>query len=267
MYIGDITTVQVDFLGVVRLLSVKKKLELQDVVYIPSIMRNLISVSIFDRLGYSFHFRTGKVKLYRDSLFIGIGVLYGSLYRLESSVLPSVSATLTINTSSSSKRLRLNEKSSTLWYKGLGHISKQRMERLIKYEILPDLDFSDFDTCVDCIKGKLIAKVNKAKIDRCMKFLGVIHTYIYGSFTPLAMGGYKYFIMFIDDYSHYGFVELIHEKSKSLEAFKAKVELRQGNEIKVVHYDRGGEYYGRYDETGRNPGQFLKYLQECGIDA
>ena len=48
-----------------------------------------------------------------------------------------------------------------------------------------------------------------------------IYIYICGSFTPLAMGGYKYFITFIDDYSHYGFVELIHEKSDSLEAFKA----------------------------------------------
>ena len=35
----------------------------------------------------------------------------------------------------------------------------------------------------------------------------------------------------------------------------------------MVHFERGGEYYGRYDETGRNPGPFAKYLQECGIDA
>ena len=28
-----------------------------------------------------------------------------------------------------------------------------------------------------------------------------------------------------------------------------------------------GEYYGRYDETERNPRPFVKYLQECGIDA
>ena len=40
------------------------------------------------------------------------------------------------------------------------------MERLIKDEILLDLDFSDFDTCVDCIKDKLTTKVWNAKIDR-----------------------------------------------------------------------------------------------------
>ena len=77
-------------------------------------------------------------------------------------------------------------------------------------------------------------------------------------------------ITFIDDYSHYGFFKLIYEKSDSLEAFKVfkeKVKLQQGKKIKVVHYDRCGEYYGRYDETGRNPRLFVKYLQECGIDA
>ena len=84
------------------------------------------------------------------------------------------------------------------------------------------------------------------------------------------MGGYIYFIMFIDDYSHYGFFELIREKSDSLEAFKAfkaKVELQQGKKIKVVHSDKGGEYYGSYDEMGHNHRPFEKYLQECGIDA
>ena len=96
------------------------------------------------------------------------------------------------------------------------------MERLIKDEILPDLDFLDFFTCVDCIKGKLIAKI---KANRCTELLGVIHIDICGSFTPPTMGGHKYFITFIDDYSCYGFVKLICDKFDSLEAFKAKVKL------------------------------------------
>ena len=83
------------------------------------------------------------------------------------------------------------------------------------------------------------------------------------------MGSYKYFITFIDNYSRYSFVELIRKKFDSLEAFKnfkVKVELQQGNKIKIVHSDINGEYYGRYDETRRNLGPFVKYLQECGID-
>ena len=65
MCMGDDTKVQVDFLRVVRLqLSIRNFLELQDVIYIPSIGRNLILVPILDRLEYSFLFGTGKVKLY-----------------------------------------------------------------------------------------------------------------------------------------------------------------------------------------------------------
>ena len=58
-----------------------------------------------------------------------------------------------------------------------------------------------------------------------MELLEIIHTDICGTFTPLAMDDHKYFITLIDDYSHYGFVKHIREKSDSLEAFKAKVEL------------------------------------------
>ena len=268
---GDGTRVQVDFLEVVRLqLSTRNFLDLQDVAYIPLIKRNLISIPILDRLEYNFLFGIGKVKLYQDSLLIDTRVLCGNLYRLELFALPSISVTLTVNTACSSKRLRLNEKSSTLWHKRLGHISRQRMQRLIKDEILQDLDLLGFDTYVDCIKGKLTAKVRNAKVDRGIELLGVIHTYICRLFTPFALGGHKYFITFIDDYSCYGFVELICEKSDSLEAFKAfkaKVELQQEKKIKVFHYDRGGEYYGRYDETERNPRPFAKHLQQCGIDA
>ena len=91
----------------------------------------------------------------------------------------------------------------------------------MKDDILQDLDFSDFDTCVDYIKGKMTAKVRKTKIGRCTDVLDLIHTDIYGSFTPPTMGDFKYFITFIDDFSRYGHGALIHEKSDSLEAFKA----------------------------------------------
>ncbi|RVW78890.1 Retrovirus-related Pol polyprotein from transposon TNT 1-94 [Vitis vinifera] len=116
----------------------------------------------------------------------------------------------------------------------------------------------------------MTSKTKNEKIDRCGSTLDLIHTDICGHLTPTALGGYKYFITFIDDFSRYGYVELIHEKSDSLnvfKAFKANVELQLGKLIKVVKSDRGGEYYGRYDEIGRNPGSFTKFLLECGIDA
>jgi len=43
----------------------------------------------------------------------------------------------------------------------LGHISKEMMERLVKNEILSNLDFTDLNVCVDCIKGKQTKHIKK----------------------------------------------------------------------------------------------------------
>ena len=140
----------------------------------------------------------------------------------------------------------------------------------MKNVILQNLEFFDFNTCVDYIKGKMTTKTRNTNINRCTDMLDLIHTDICEPFTLSAMGGFKYFITFIDDFSRYGHVELIHEKSYSLEAFnvfKSKVELQKGKKIKTVNYDRDCEYYGRCDETGCNPGPFARYLQNFGIDA
>ena len=86
------------------------------------------------------------------------------------------------------KRSKVNENSSMLWHKCLGHISRERMQRLIKEGILHDLDFSDFDTCVDCIKRKLPVRARKGKRSRKQSIPGLIHINISGPITPTIMG-------------------------------------------------------------------------------
>ena len=86
----------------------------------------------------------------------------------------------------------------------------------------------------------------------------------------MDMHGQKYFVTFIDDYSRYMYVYLLHNKHEALDAFKvfkAEVENQCGKQIQIVRSDRGGEYYGRYTENGQAPGPFAKFLQEHGIVA
>nr|GEX43588.1 putative zinc finger, CCHC-type [Tanacetum cinerariifolium] len=140
------------------------------------------------------------------------------------------------------------------------------MNRLVKDEILPNLDFSDFEKCVECIKGKM-TKGNKKGATQSTELLELIHTGICGPF-PLGVGGHKSFITFIEDYSHYMYLFLINEKSKSLEmlkSFKAKVENQLDREIKVVRSNRGGEYYGRHTDVGKAPGSFFDFCKDHGI--
>ena len=93
------------------------------------------------------------------------------------------------------------------------------MEHLVKDGILVSLDFSDFNICVECIKGKY-TKINKKGASRATELLECIHTDIWGPYLTLTFNGHKCFITFIDDSSRYSYLYLIHENSKALNVFK-----------------------------------------------
>jgi hypothetical protein len=125
----------------------------------------------------------------------------------------------------------------------LGHISRGRIERLIKDDILTPLDFSDSDYCIDCIKGKYAKQVKKSEVKRNAGVLEIIHTDICGSFTVKSVDGFDSFITFTNDFSRYGYVYPIKERSEALDkfkVFKAEVENQHNINIKIVRSDRGG---------------------------
>jgi hypothetical protein len=61
------------------------------------------------------------------------------------------------------KRKRTHDMSSKLWHYRLGHISRGRIESLVKNEILPPLEFFDLEQCVDCVKGKYVKQIKKVQ--------------------------------------------------------------------------------------------------------
>ena len=96
-----------------------------------------------------------------------------------------------------------------------------------------------------------------------------MNTDIRGPFPITSWNGHR-FITFTDDYSRYGYLYLIHEKSQSLKMFKiykTEVENQPNRKIKAVRSDRGGKYYAIYDGLGRCPRSFANFLKECDIVA
>ncbi|KAJ9538265.1 hypothetical protein OSB04_030998 [Centaurea solstitialis] len=226
--------------------------------------RNLISVSCLDKFGYSCLLGNNKASFYLNSNLVGTGSLIDKLYMLETVALDNE----ILHSVAKGNKRKLNEDSAILWHKRLGHISKQRIQRLIDERILNSIDLTNFQVCVECIKGKQ-TNARRLGSNRAADVLELIHTDICGPFHTASWNGQRHFITFIDDYSRYGYLYLIHEKSQSLDVFKdfkAEVELHLGKKIKVVRSDRGGEYYGRYDGSGeQRPGPFALFLKECGI--
>jgi transposase InsO family protein len=111
--------------------------------------------------------------------------------------------------------------------------------------------------------------MRKYTANRMTDVLELIHTDICGPFPTANRNGHVYFISFIDDYSRYGYIYLIKEKTQALDtfkSFKSEVELQLNKMIKGVRSDRGGEYYGRSDGSGeQSPGPFAKFLEDNGI--
>jgi len=138
----------------------------------------------------------------------------------------------------------------------------------VSNEILDSIDFTSFDVCVKCIKGKQ-TKSKKLGAYRAIDVLELIHMDICGPFHTSSWNDQQYFISFKDDYSRYAYLFLIHELSQSMDVFKTfklEVENQLNKRIKSVISDRDGEYYGRYDGLDeQRPGPFVRYLEECGM--
>ena len=146
----------------------------------------------------------------------------------------------------SSKRPRLNDLNPTyMWHCHLGRISEKCMKKLHEDGLLSLFDFESYETCEDCLLGKMTKTPFTGFPERASDLLELIHTDVCGPMSSTARGGFQYFITFTDDLSRYGYVYLMRHKSESFEKFKEfqnEVENQRGKKIKALRSDRGGEY-------------------------
>jgi hypothetical protein len=88
-----------------------------------------------------------------------------------------------------------------------------------------------------------VKKIKKDATKRSVSILEIIHTDICGPFNVRTIDGFDSFITFTDDYSRYGYIYPIKERSEALDKFKifkAEVGNQLDKKIKIVRYDRGG---------------------------
>jgi transposase InsO family protein len=86
--------------------------------------------------------------------------------------------------------------------------------------------------------------------------LALIHTDVCRPMSTCTKNSDRYFIMFTDDYSRYGYVYLMRHKSKSFDKFKefkTEVENQLNKSINALRSDRGGEYLSY---------EFIMYLKK-----
>ena len=129
----------------------------------------------------------------------------------------------------------------------------------MKSRILNSLAFEPIPMCESYLEGKMAKRPFKTKGYCATKPLELVHADVCGLMRVQARGGYEYFVTFTDDYSRYGFVYLMRQKSETFDKFreyKVEAEKELGFHIKQLRYDRGSEYLS---------GEFKFYLTQEGI--
>ncbi|GJS64818.1 retrotransposon protein, putative, ty1-copia subclass [Tanacetum coccineum] len=161
----------------------------------------------------------------------------------------------------SNKRDKLDLDSALLWHCHLGHITKNRIEKLQHDGLLNSTDLRAFEKYISCMFRKMARKPYTHQVERAKDLLGLIHTDVCGPFKITTRQGANYFVTFTNDFSRYGYVYLLkykHEVFETFNVFQKEVENQLGKTIKSLHSDRGGEYISK---------EFLDHLKDHGIIA
>ena len=206
--------------------------------YVPSLIKNIISVSYLIKKGFHLNFCNNGCYILLNDVFYVDGTLSNEIY------ISDVSNPI-LNVNDNKKQKRDNLKSSFLWHCCLSHISERRMTKLHRCGSLGSFHYESFDTCESCLLGKMTKLPFKGNGERANGLLDLIHTDVCGPMSMHARGGFVYFITFIDEYSRYGYLYLMSYKFEAFERFKElrnEVEKQLGRSIKSLRSDQGGEY-------------------------
>ena len=239
--LGDGRALQAVGRGVVPLMmklpsGVTRKCNMQDVLYVPALSYNLMSVSQAAERGKVTEFNSSGCQIRgSDRRLIANATRVGSLYYLDCEVGQHTSIT--------------RQDSNTLWHQRFGHLNERSLQKLARDEMVKGLDFSytkENDFCETCIEGKYKKSTFPTSgSSRATQPLGLVHSDLCGKINARSFGGAEYFLTFIDDCTHYTWVYMLKHKNKVFDCFlcwKALVEKSSGRKLKTIRTDNGGEY-------------------------
>ena len=149
------------------------------------------------------------------------------------------------------------------WHEQMGHLNWD----VIKWTRHGDspligikLDLSEpHGPCDGCIAGKEKCHTFKSSGCRASEPLKIIHADLAGPMETISIGGYHYFIVYLDDNTCRVWVVFMKSKDETLEVtekFVQTIEKCTGWTIRTFRSDRGGEFMSA---------AFSRFLEECGI--
>ena len=144
-----------------------------------------------------------------------------------------------------------NVQTEETWHKRLGHVSNKRLQQMQDKDLvngLPRFKVTK-EACKVCNLGKQSRKsFPKESQTKTREKLEIVHTDVCGPMQHQSIDGSRYYVLFLDDYTHMCWVYFLKQKSETFgtfKKFKALVEKQSNCSIKTLRFDEGGKFTSR----------------------
>ena len=215
---------------------------LQDVLYAPKAVNNLLSVGRLDDAGGEFRVAQGKCELRdKSNQVIGIGRNIRRLYLLDAYAEKTTSEQASIAVT--------GQDSWDSWHRKYGHLSITGLQQLYAKGMVKGLTIDDptqsFQQCEPCIQAKQHRQSFPKEAEHRSEQPGELtYSDVWGPARVASIGGSKYYISFTDDHSRRCtplFMKNKHEAFDKIKEYITHVERKFGNAPKYLRVDNGKE--------------------------
>jgi transposase InsO family protein len=225
-------------------------LKMKDVLYVPGLKKNLLSISALEKKGFRVAFIDGEVLMWAKGETLNEAIIIGSeengLYKLKGH--------------SEAAMTHAIENSCELWHRRLAHINYKALPYICKAVTgLPELKGDHEGVCNGCAQGKNIKNPFPKRDSKAEGVLELIHSDVCGPMPSSSISGYVYYVSFIDDYSRKTWIYFLKSKDEvfnEFKEFKALIENLSERKIKILRSDNGGEYTSK---------EFVNFCKDVGI--
>lgn len=252
---ADATRLKVECAGKSKLTLKDETIEMNDVLHIPNMSANLLSVYKVVCKGNTVLFNEDGCKIFnKNKKLIYSCKPQNGVYKLTSDIEKCMLA-------------NSNEQSLVTWHRRFGHVSYHTMLKLQASVIGLAIqgDKKDIQKCEICPLGKQHRVPFKTSNTRATKNLQLIHSDLCGPMEKKSIGGGRYMLTFTDDFSRKLFVYFLAEKSKVVDTFiefKNLIENQTDLKIKILRTDNGTEYVTkRFEEVLKRSG--IQHQMTC----
>ena len=236
-----------------------REIEIQNVLYVPAMSMNLLSVSTITHSGCEVSFTGDTCRVKYD------GDLLMEAHKRDGLYMMRLNASAMVSRGESSELDRASI-AAELWHRRFGHLSYSSLDKLHSGGLVAGLNLAHGafksirdDVCKPCMLSKQARQPFGTSTRPAHRPLELVHMDVCGPLHVPSMGGCRYFATLLDDFSKMSVVRPVAYKSQVASVVVETLVLLQnqcGQKVKRVRTDNGGEYINR--ELG-------SYFKEHGI--